>query len=193
MAPLSEWLCVLPGDAFSSSQKLVIYHYSRRPWEWFGQTAPAYRLGAQRKQHTAGQNKGDDDHYFPRYVQKTTTKKKLIVLCSSLNSGDRLGRQYGMFDHLDFVIFLHKKDAIPFSPCSHTLLWWFRAHSHQECLEWFKQTLDHSLFLVKMRTTAIKIGSATHNHTRAAWKCKSVSYSKQNVVQFVWSKNSHTN
>lgn len=54
---LSEWLCVLPGDVFSPSQKLVIYHYWRWPWEWFRRTAPAYRLGAQRKQHTAGQTR----------------------------------------------------------------------------------------------------------------------------------------
>lgn len=47
MAPLSERLCVLPGDMFSSPQKLVIYHYSRQPWEWFRQTAPTYCLGAQ--------------------------------------------------------------------------------------------------------------------------------------------------
>lgn len=57
MAPLSEWLCVLAGDVFSSSQKLVIYHYARWPWEWFQQTAPAYRLGAQRKQHAAGETR----------------------------------------------------------------------------------------------------------------------------------------
>lgn len=65
--------------------------------------------------------------------------------------------------------------------------------SHQECLEWFKQTLDCSFFLVKIRTTALQFGSATNNHTMTSWKCESVSYSKLDAVQFVWSKNSHTN
>lgn len=192
MAPLSEWLCVLPGDLFSSSQKLVIYHYSRGPWEWFQQTAPAYRLGAQRKQHTAGQTR----------VMMTITsqgmwikKIKKKVLCSvpvKIQETGLAGRRtFWSFGFRHFSMVKRSYSLLLFSHSAGRI--WGTVSPRMSGA--VKTNSGSLALLVKMRTTAFTLGSATNNHTRPAWrwKRKSVCWSTLNVVQFVWIENSHTN
>lgn len=185
MAPLSERLCVQPADLFSSSQKLVIYHYLRWPWEWFRQTSPAYRLGAQCKQHTAGQTR----------VMMTITpqgmwiKTKMYCLCSSLSLRGRLCRQWYIFDHLDFQIFLPTKVNKKINSLflfSAVMLW---SKFTPRMSVWFKQTVENSLVLWECEQEHWNL-ALQQIATPGLWKFKSVCYSKLNVLQFVWNKNS---